>query len=143
MKNKQTLAARLAGLQPAKVLKAVDGQRPGLQDDPAGHLLWEAAWFAAGDGYEIKDRRRRVSDVLRKLRHVAADPDVECAWQCCPAGVARLLVHTVAHFPAAQDKSGVVDIYDCWYGRRDPEPDDVVVRPPRDDDATTNNKGGA
>ena len=69
---------------------------------------------------------------MRKLRRVATDPEVEHAWQRAPGGVVRLLVHTVAHFPAAQDAGGVVDIYDCWYGRRDPEPDDVVVRPPRD-----------
>ena len=73
-----------------------------------------------------------MADVLRKLRRVATDPEVEHAWQRAPGGVVRLLVHTVAHFPAAQDAGGVVDIYDCWYGRRDPEPDDVVVRPPRD-----------
>ena len=132
MKSKKTLAERLKGLQPARMLGTVKGVRPDLQDDPAGNLLWEAAWFAAGDGYEIKDRRRRVADVLRKLRQVAEDPEVERAWQRCPQGVARLLVHTVAHFPAALDASGVVDIYDCWYGRRDSEPDDVVARPPRD-----------
>jgi len=43
-------------------------------------------------------------------------------------------VLTVAHFPAAQDKDGVVDIYDCWYGRHDPDPEDEVVRPPRDNE---------
>ena len=50
MNNEETLSTRLAGLQPAAVLKAVDGARPNLQDDPVGHLLWEVAWFAAGDG---------------------------------------------------------------------------------------------
>ena len=132
MKTEETLAARLDGLRTAAVLETVNKDRPELQSDALGHLLWEAAWFASGECYEVKDRRLRVADVLRKLRQVATDPEVELAWQRCPAGVARLLVRTVAHFPAAQDAAGVVDIYDCWYGRRDPEPDDVVARPPRD-----------
>ena len=134
MKNEETLVARLKGLRPVTVLKKVEGERPDLQDDPLGHLLWEAAWFAAGDKYEVKARRQRVSDVLRKLRQVAADPEVERTWQRAPGGVARLLVHTVAHFPAAQDAAGVTDTYDCWYGRRVPDPVDVVTRPPRDFD---------
>ena len=131
MKTEEPLATRLKGLQPAAVLKTVDNPRPDLQDDPVGHLLWEAAWFAAGDGYEVKDQRARVANVLRKLRQVAEDPELERAWQRASGGVARLMVHTVAHFPAAQDAAGVVDIYDCWYGRRDPDPEDVVARPPR------------
>ncbi len=80
MNNEETLAAQLANLQPAPVLRAVDGPRPDLRDDPVGHLLWEVAWFAAGDGYEVKDRRQRVADVLCKLRRVASDTEVEHAW---------------------------------------------------------------
>ena len=134
MPSKETLSTRLKGLRPAAVLKAVNNPRPDLEADPLDHLLWEVAWFAAGQEYAREMQRERVGDVLRKLRQVAADPQVARAWERCPGGVVRLLVLTVAHFPAAQDKSGVVDIYDCWHGRTgtNVDPDDVVTRLPRD-----------
>ena len=131
MKTAHTLAAQLEGLRPAAVLESIDKGQPDLQNDPLGQLLWETAWFAAGEGHEQKDRRERVSNVLRMLRRVAADQEVELAWQRCPAGVVRLLVHTVAHFPASLDAGGIVDTYDCFHGRADAAPEDRVVRPPR------------
>ena len=132
MKNKKTLAAQLKGLKTTSVLKSADGDRPDLQGDPLGHLLWETAWFAAGEEYEREHQLERVDNVLHKLRQVAADPEVERAWGRCPKGVAHLLVLTVAHFPAALDEEGVVDIYDCGYGLVEPDPEDVVTRRPRD-----------
>lgn len=129
--NHPTLESELLGCGAKEVLALVKSGRPGIAADPLGYLLWEIAWFARGAGYGKQGHLERVKGVLWFLARVAADPEVEQAWVDRPAGVARLLTLTVAHFPVHVGEGGILDDYDWSFFREDVGNDDHVDRLPR------------
>ena len=129
--NHPTLENEILGCGAKEVLALLKSGRPGIAADPLGYLLWEIAWFACGAGYGKQGHLERVERVLWFLARVAADPEVEQAWEDRPAGVARLLTLTVAHFPVHVGEGGILDDYDWSFFRADVGNDDHVDRLPR------------